>query len=117
MLAAGRIAHGDGVRCPEIPLVAYRHCGFETPDDVDGDSEAEADDFLLLPVPAPEEAFDKPDGVPDAAWSAKSASLRLVLTSQIALSVRSSPVHPEVAVTDGLKNAAVSALLDSAQDA
>ena len=31
MLAAGRIAHGDGVRRPGIPLVAYRRCGCETP--------------------------------------------------------------------------------------
>ena len=102
---------------PEFHWLRIAAVALRPPDATDGDDEAEADDFFPLPAPAPEEAFDEPEDVPDAAWSTKSVSLRLVLTSQIALGVRSSPVHPEVAVTDGLKNAAVSALFDSAHAA
>lgn len=102
---------------PEFHWLRIAAVALRPPDATDGDDEAEADDFFPLPAPAPEEAFDEPEDVPDAAWSTKSVSLRLVLTSQIALGVRSSPVHPEVAVTDGLKNAAVSALFDTAHAA
>ena len=64
---------------PEFHWLRIAAVAVRPPDAADGDDEAEADDFFPLPAPVPEEAFDEPEDVPDAAWSAKSASLRLVL--------------------------------------